>query len=299
MLDWSLEKVWALCWRCQRLAKPGMSRGTVKVPMLGCKSDAWIQLSSGNATSVFLAFDFDLTSRSEATFRDLVRMFPAPLTVLQATQPPESFSTALPAARYLDWWREGIACVDVRISAILGYCAGSVFASAMADELEVCQEARPTVVLFNPGKPTVVTLERDFRAIIAGMSSLTATEQAAAYQEVSILVQGSYAEFPRTADEMMLIYARLCKMVFARLNIHDDAGEALLGVFRSYLSYLSAARQLKCGVAWPAAVALNSSERDEDTNFTRSKIPFPVSRSDLLRTREVAQITYDLLTSGA
>jgi hypothetical protein len=125
------------------------------------KADAWIQISSGGTTSVFLAFDSDLTSRSEATFRDLVRMFPAPLTVLQATQPPGSFSAALPAGRYLDWWREGIACVDARIGAILGYCAGSVFASAMADELEVRQGARPAVVLFNPGKPALATLDRD------------------------------------------------------------------------------------------------------------------------------------------
>lgn len=267
--------------------------------MLGSKTDAWIQISSGVATPIFLVFDFDLTSRTEAGFRDFARLLPQPLTIFQATQPPDSFSAVPPPRRYLDWWCEDIRDRGTRIGAVLGYCAGAVFASAVADELEVLHGTRPMVVLFNPGKPSPVTLSRDFESVIASMSPLTPDERAAAYREAHLVIHDEHNDFSSAADEISRLYGKFCSFAVERLSMGQDIGVAMAAVFRSYLSYLSAAREIEYRSAWHTAVALNSVEGDGDLDFARKIFPFPVSRGDLLRTREVAQVAYGLMRSGA
>jgi hypothetical protein len=72
----------------------------------------------------------------------------------------------------------------------------------------------------------------------------------------------------------------------------------LVEVFRSYISYLLAARQLSYRAAWAGAVTLNSAEEEAgDIVFGRNVITFPVSRGDLLRTHEVADTAYGLLAT--
>jgi hypothetical protein len=170
-----------------------------------------------------------------------------------------------------------------------------VFASAIADEIERRQGTRPVALLFNPGKPDPVTLISDFRAAITALSSLTPAEQEMAWREAEFLAGGA-EQFPLVADQIMLLYRRFSRTAFARLGIGADVGESLIGIFRSYLSYLCAARELEYGPGWSAATALHSAEGDHP-GFSRQAHSFPASRDNLLRTSAVAKLTFDLLTA--
>lgn len=259
-------------------------------------ADGWTRISSGRPGPAFLAIDFDLTSRRDAGFRDLVKLFPEPLNVFQTAQPSESFRKFLPVSRYLDWWHADPSISSAGIGGILGYCAGATFVPAMADEIEYRQGTRPMAILFNPGKPDLATLIRDFRMAVTALSPLTPTEQEMAWREAEFLT-GHEEEFRVAADHIMLLYSKFSQIAFARLGIDNDVGESLAGVFRSYLSYLCAARELEYQPGCPAATALHSAEWNHDAELTPRARPFPVSRDDLLRTPAVAELTFDMLTA--
>src|SRR5258708_38722188 len=110
-------------------------------------SEAWTHISGSGGDSVVLAVDFDGSGRREATFRDLVKLLPEDLDVWHAVPPEDSHVPGLPPEHYVDWWRGG---TGRPVRAVLGYCAGSVYASALADALEADRGARPPGVLFHP-----------------------------------------------------------------------------------------------------------------------------------------------------
>jgi hypothetical protein len=249
-------------------------------------SGAWHRLSEGGAAHRVLAVDFDATGRHEATFRDLVRALPGPLTVWHATPPPAG-------QPFLDWWA---GQVPDEVTAVLGYCAGGVFACALADDLERRTGRRPTVVLFNPGPPTVATVHRDFGAVFDAMAALDESEGGA--------LRARLAAATVDTDDLGLVGSRLleihqdaCRRIFPRMDIDPDVGEQLSGLLRSYVSYLTAARRLPPRPAWAAATSLFSREYDGVAGFG-TPVLFDVARARLLADPEVAATAYGLVTGS-
>jgi hypothetical protein len=183
------------------------------------KPGIWNQISSGSSPSIFLAFDFHLSSRREAGFRDLVKLFPEPLNVFQTAQPSGSLSVGSSPEGYLDWWCEGIRGQEPRVGAVLGYCAGSLFAAGMADRIDARTGVRPAVIFLNPEKPSVATVSRDFNGLIATMSSLTPFEKEAALHDAGLASKAAADEFDTVASELMRLHERYCSIVFERMNI--------------------------------------------------------------------------------
>src|SRR5260370_41132221 len=110
-------------------------------------STAWRSLAVGSDTaSTLLAVDFDATARREARFSDLVPELGGDLTVLE-TVPDPATSTA---ADMVEWWVRPHEEARTQVRAVLGYCAGAVYAASLAERVARWQAAAPALLPFDP-----------------------------------------------------------------------------------------------------------------------------------------------------
>lgn len=259
-------------------------------------SQGWNIISDGGLTRpVVLAVDFDTTGRKEATFHDLVQSFPGPRTVWLSAQPPDSHRAELSPSEYLTWWAGDSLGVSTQVGAVMGYCAGSYFAAALADAMEQRQGFRPKVVLFNPGRPDVTTLRTDFAGTIDSMSLLTPDERSGFLEKGRTALDASSASFDEACETVLGLYGQASRVTFSRAGIDADVGDELLGVFRSYTSYLRAARQVEYRPEWAESAAVVSKEHSSKPAFTRTRIRSEAGRENLLGEPEVARTAFRLV----
>lgn len=244
-----------------------------------------------------LAVDFDATGRKEATFHDLVELFPGSRTLRLSVQPPKSHDEALAPGDYLSWWGGGAMASSAGVGAVVGYCAGSLFACSLADELEQRQGFRPNVVLFNPGKPDATTLKRDFDGTVGSMSMLKPDERDAFLDEAAVRLAETGDAFGDACDAVLDLYDRASRITLERAGVDADVGAELMGVFRSYASYLRAARLIEYCPRWASATALLSLEHVGKPVFAHKEIPTGVARERLLANTGVARTAFRLITA--
>ncbi len=256
----------------------------------------WSRIRTGHAPGVVLAVDFYGTGRQEATFRHLCDLLPDPVEVWHAVPPTlDGDWSAATGAGHLRWWTEGLDLAERPVRALVGYCAGSVFASALADTLGERDGHRPQVVLFNPGVPGVATLTRDFRGLIDGMDVLTDEERAGLLAEMTAIQQ---AHAPNAlvpvAKQYAALYRKGCDLLCERLGVDASLGAELAAVLHSYLAYLTAALDVPPAPQWRTATTLTSREH-RGADFTDTEHGFDVARADLLNSPQVAAALAALL----
>ncbi|MEW2293074.1 hypothetical protein ABZ719_10260 [Streptomyces sp. NPDC006743] len=257
----------------------------------------WSRIRTGDAP-VVLAVDFYGTGRQEATFRHLCDLLHDPVEVWHAVAPtPDGDWSAATGAEYLRWWTEGLDTVlaGQPARAVVGYCAGGVFASALADVLAERDGHRPQVVLFNPGAPGVATLTRDFRGLVAGMDVLTDEERAGLLAEMTAIRQAHAPDaLVPVAEQYAALYRKGCDMLCERLGVDASLGAELAAILDSYLAYLTAALDVPPAPQWRTATSLTSREH-RGTGFTDTEHGFDVARADLLNSPQVADALAALL----
>lgn len=261
----------------------------------GIVPPGFIGLEPGANEYLVVAVDFDLTSRGEAGFRDLATLLPEPVTVWLTAQPPASVADTASGAAYTAWWWDRLAASGAQIDAVLGYCAGSVFACALADEVARRQGRRPATVVFNPGRPTRDSVFRDMRSTLTSLSSLSAAERDDLIGAASALLEEWPRDIPSILDRLLALYRDAASDAFERVGIAPDVGAELIDVFASYTAYLRAASSIAPHPHWSSATAVISVEDDGEPGFTAQRIPTAIGRRDLLRTPQVARLVLNAM----
>ncbi|WP_157187624.1 hypothetical protein [Nocardia vinacea] len=261
----------------------------------GIVPPGFLDLRSSAGGFLVVAVDFDLTSRGEAGFRDLAALLPEPVTVWLTAQPPASVADTASGEAYTAWWWERLAASGAEIDAILGYCAGSVFASALADEVARQQGRRPATIVFNPGRPTRDSVFRDIRTTLTALSPLSAAERDDLIGEASALLQEWPRDVPGILDRLLALYRDAARDAFERVGVAPDVGAELIDVFASYTAYLRAASTMAPHPRWSSATAVISAEDDGEPGFTAHRIPTAIGRRDLLRTPQVARLVLNAM----
>ncbi|MFE3738973.1 hypothetical protein [Streptomyces sp. NPDC059134] len=266
------------------------------MPGSGDTRAAWAPLVPGADGDVVLAVDFATTGRREATFAELAGLLPGPLDVRQAVPPPDAGREDDPAGYHLRWWGGRVAYGPGArpVRAVLGYCAGSVFASRLADVVERRQGERPVLLLFDPEVPTVAGLDRDVRRAVEGMDGVSDEERAGLRRGIDRIRDATGDDFDKAAEAFVALYREAYGTVLARMGVGGHFAEQLTGLFRSYTGYLTAARHLGPGPGWASATSLLSSGRSG--GHTGREIRFPVSQEDLLRDPGVIRTAYELIS---
>jgi hypothetical protein len=253
--------------------------------------NAWKTLSTGAADELVLAVDFSTSGRAQAAFSDLAPLLDPPATVW-TTVPPSADDAVAPAA-YTDWWLEGIRASGRRVRAVLGYCAGGVFAAAMAERIATWQEP-PHLVLFDPELPNTRDLYRDFHTAGDSMSALLEPEELDDFHEAGRRVEQRSAggDLAAVGPELAGIFTAALGTAAERLELDDDIRDELAGVFDSLVRYLTAAAGIDPRALWTAATAITSREPAQTVG---REIRLAVAHDDLLRDPATARTLTELL----
>ncbi|MFF8914663.1 hypothetical protein ACF08M_15400 [Streptomyces sp. NPDC015032] len=133
------------------------------------KLRTWREISRGETDDVVLVVDFDATGRNEARFSDLMGNLKIPVTCWE-TVPQTLFTGSPPAVDgFVDGWTEEVRSSGRRVTAVMGFCVGGVYAAALADRAREWQKECPMVILFDPEKASGITLYWQFHKVIGTM----------------------------------------------------------------------------------------------------------------------------------
>ena len=256
------------------------------------QTSGWKVLNAGQGGDLVLAVDFATTGRSDSGFSDLVPQLDQGLTVWETRQP----NTAGSAEDYLGLWLGEVEASGRPVKAVLGYCAGSVFAGELARRIGAKQAQAPRLVLFEPEVPAPDSLYRDFADMMNQFASVLSDEEVSAAQQKAVAAQKEAADFDAYGAALVDIFMEQAGVAFAREELDTEMLDEFAAVFRIYVSYLSGARELGAD-AWSAGTAVVSSTPCPGAATAAERIEVPVDHADLLRNAKVAQIVTELVNA--
>ncbi len=251
----------------------------------------WERLSNGSGQGIVLAVDFEAVGRPEACFSDLVTILDPPREVWAVTQPAAGQDMPASADAYLRYWSGGLREGGWEISAVLGYCAGAVFAAALAEQIAQWQ-ATPVAVLLDPEPPTGATLRKQFGHAMRG---LAASGAQLGWVRESLGRLGDSPDLSWLAAELSSLYKQASEPVFFRIGLGPEMQADLLASFRSLMSYLVAAASAGAGERWASATAIVSAVPICEPDGVVCQIRTGVDHADLLRSPVVAGLVSKLL----
>ncbi|CAL9338094.1 hypothetical protein [Streptomyces atacamensis] len=257
------------------------------------KPSGWKVLNAGREAGLVLAVDFATTGRSDSSFSDLVPLLSPEFTVWETRQPHTA--AGMSAEDYLALWADEVAGSGRTVRAVLGYCAGSVFAGELAARIAARQAEAPRFVMFDPEVPSPAGLYRDFAAMMNQFASVLSPEEVAAAQREGVAAQAGAPDFAAYGDELVRIFMERAGAAFAREELDTELLDEFVAVFRSFVSYLNAARQIDPTAAWRTATAVSSREPTEGAALAERSVEVPVDHADILRSKRVAEAVNEII----
>lgn len=220
----------------------------------------WRRLHDAPQAPLVLACDFDGSARSGATFDDLARLLPNEVEYdVCVSRPPPPGGQDGTVGMFASLTRDvGRWAADVH--AVLGYCAGSVFAQALADRIESIHGSRPIVVLLDPMSPSLATFHDEFSEAVGSMTEIRDSESHEYLRRAEAAVlRADPASFQDCADEIAAVYLEACVLNLERLGIDATIAGELAEMFASYGSYLASAAEMAIdGGQWDRCVIVAS-----------------------------------------
>jgi hypothetical protein len=256
----------------------------------------WGRLSPGSGKGVVLALDFEAVGRREACFSDLVAILDPPREVWTAAQPPAGDDVPVTADAYLKYWSDGLRESGREISAVLGFCAGAVFAAALVEQIAQWQET-PVPVLLDPEPPTGATLLKQFDSAMRGLAA-AATEAELSWVKETLGRLGGSEDPSSLAGELTSLYQHASEPVFARIGLKPALQADVVTSFRSLMSYLVAAGDVRPGEGWASATAIVSAVPVCEPTGVARQVRTRVGHADLLRSPLIAELVSELLEAS-
>ncbi|MFI5689286.1 hypothetical protein [Streptomyces sp. NPDC051636] len=254
---------------------------------------AWKTLNSGESDRLLLAVDFAAGSRGPAQFADLAPLLD-PQHTLWASRPPGPDDQVPPTGNaYLDWWLGEVRASGAPVQAVLGYCAGGVFAAALADRVADWQPA-PRLILLDPELPATSGLYEDFHTAGDSLGALLTPAELDAFHARGEALKAQYGDdqLPVVGRELADTFTAAVAAAADRLDLDEDIRDELSGAFVSLVSYLTAATTLSPLPAWSTATAVTTTTPDQPVGHDHR---VPVAHDDLLRSPATARALEHLL----
>ncbi|MFC5072989.1 hypothetical protein [Kitasatospora cinereorecta] len=259
--------------------------------------NCWKVLKAGQGSDLVLAVDFATTGRPDSSFSDLVPHLDPRLTVWETRQPDTG--DGMSAQDYIERWAREVEAGGRTVRAVLGYCAGSVFAGELAARLAGRQAEPVPFVMFDPEVPTPAALDRDFAAMIGQFASVLSADEVTAARQAAAAALLTAPDFAALGDEFVRIFREQAGTAFAREELDTDLLEEFAAVFRSFVSYLDAARGIDPTAAWRTATAVNSRQPTEGALLAARAVGIPVDHADILRSSLTAEAVTGILSAHA
>ncbi|OLF06611.1 hypothetical protein BLA60_30520 [Actinophytocola xinjiangensis] len=213
----------------------------------------------------------------------------------EALPPPAGAERGWSARDYLAGWLDGLPATGARISAVLGFCAGSVFAAAVADRVARWQADAPELVLFDPERPTAGALYAQYHRGAELFGSVLSPQEVA-----DVLRRGQ--ELLHANDDVQVfgpalseLYVSAGDTAFERVGLDPVRRAELSATFTSFVNWVVAADQLDPTPAWARATVVGSATRG-GTDLGGRELRVDVEHVDLLRADAVAGVLSGLLS---
>jgi dienelactone hydrolase len=234
-----------------------------------------------------LAVDFFTPARVQAGFGDLVAALTPSYGVWENVQPaPAATLGELTGEDYLSWWTGGLPAGEVR--AVLGFCAGGIFAAALAERIGATQGRVPEVVLFDPELPTSSGLFWLYHKMLTSLAAVLTereTADAVAAGKRLLAEDDSLTVF---APALVELYREVGWPAFRKAGLDERRSEEVVGTFSRFVAWLLAADQLDVRALWRGATAVTSPTWTGTDDLVGTRISTSVEHPDLLRSPEVA-----------
>jgi hypothetical protein len=258
-------------------------------------TEPWRVLSSAGDEEIVLVCDFPTQIRPEAGFVHFAPLLQPARTVWEAVPPPAGMQEGWTSADYVAYWMDGLT--DVKVSAVLGFCAGCVFAAAVTTEVAARQEKTPELVLFDPERPTGVALYAQYHRGAGLFGAVLSRDEVE-----NVLSQGQ--KLLQENDDVQVfgpalskLYAEVGDTAFARVGLDPVRRAELSATFAAFVSWVVAADQIDPVPAWSKATAITSRTRGAAADLASREIALDVPHADLLRDPDVARAVAGLLSA--
>jgi hypothetical protein len=251
-----------------------------------------------------VAADFAATGRPTATFHELVELLQAEYTIWETAPVPYGEERGMTGADQAARWERDIRASGLRVHAVLGFCAGNVYAGELAGRIAAWQEP-PRLILLDPGRATRRMVVEHIESVIGRLAS-TFTPDALA--EARQAVRDADESLP---DVLALVdrLAGLCRDVvlpaLMRAFHSRQASTEFTTIITGYLYWLAGATQLDPRPVWAGATALNSTSTnyglyltppEEREALVASATYYDVTHGNMMRTPEIAAAVDKLLS---
>ncbi|MFD7033804.1 hypothetical protein ACFWAR_37815 [Streptomyces sp. NPDC059917] len=267
----------------------------------------WNVLTDDDPGSVVLAADFDSTSRAEARFTDLTKHLASGLTLWETIPQAVATRPDLPAEAYVKQWTDEVKASGRRVRAVLGFCAGSVYAAALAEEIEKWQGSFPLTILFDPERASAASMYWQFHKVVGQMAPTIGAAATGAAQDAGQRAQEDCQDLADLARRLLVLYHTTATKAFDQLGIDGTRRAELTETAGAFLSYLATAEQIEPAAAWRRSVVFTSSTPTSGLNALRALNPgafddvaaeelrFDTAHVDLLRTPAIADAVSALI----
>lgn len=258
-------------------------------------TQAWRISEPGAAGGAVLAVDFTATGRSDAGFRTLMAQAGPGRALWETAAPPPGGEQGMTGLDYLDRWTDALVSAEVQVAAVLGYCASSTFAVALAERIGERQAAVP-VVLFDPALVDGDIVLRDgFHTVVDALAAPLGAQEVERIRDDGRRALREHADLVDLNAELTRIYHDAVVAAFARLKLKPARAEELVAWFRGYLHYLVAAREVTGAPAPGTVTMIRSNEPGSGFPIEARKLDFDVEHVKLLADPGVGRAVADLL----
>ncbi|MEV4432741.1 hypothetical protein [Streptomyces sp. NPDC049555] len=259
-----------------------------------------VVLDAGADTDIVLAADFPVTGRNEGGFAELAPGLHLDCALWQTVAPVRNPETDALGEEYLEPWLSEVAASGRTVRAVLGYCAGSVFAGVLAQKIAERQGTAPLVVVFDPELVDVPTVHLQFGRVIGNMTTVLTPEEIAELSGTAEQLAAKPGIAPVDfAAGLYAAFRPIGTAALRRAGLDEDYAGELVALVGSFMSYLATAAGLDPRPGWQRATVITSASERSGLNRMRTtpgiapvevadERRFEVEHRDLLRTPAVA-----------
>jgi hypothetical protein len=255
----------------------------------------WRVLSEAAAEDVVLVCDFPTQIRPEAGFAHFAPLLQPARTVWEAVPPPAGSEVGWSNEDYLRYWLDALG--DVKVDAVMGFCAGCVFASAVTERVAQRQGTTPKLVVFDPEQPTGGALYAQYHRGAELFGAVLSKDEVAEILARGQKLLADNDDVQVFGPALSRLYAEVGDAAFARVGLDPVRRAELSATFASFVSWVVAADQIDPVPAWASATAITSQTRGTAADLASREIPLDVAHVDLLRSPIVAGAVSELLSA--
>ncbi|MGW2642994.1 hypothetical protein [Streptomyces sp. NPDC001348] len=243
-------------------------------------NDVWLKMGGNSSRdALVLAVDFTATGRPDARFSDLFSLTAAGRHHVWETMPQAIATDVGPGGQeYLDRWFDSVRETGRPVGAVLGFCAGSVYAAALAERLTQWQESAPQLILFDPELANPLGLYWQFHTSLNLFESIVGPEPISAANTEGHRVLESTDDIRVLGTELVRLFRSVSEPAFDELDLDEESRAEFTESFTAFVAYVVAAGDFDSMENWHRAVAFSSATPLSGLNRLRSADPETAAR---------------------